>query len=237
LDKIYTDRNPKLKDLGILFNSQEFIHFLRGNLDAMEEYRNSMMRVHPENVRAHLNEFLAPYGMEITREVSHAHNIGNNNSYSVLDPERNETFARVNINVDPFGKGFCFATDICEKPVSNTYELGGFNRLQIHHFTPDWSEYAFRGAPHYDAEKMVEKEVVLHVRVPNDFDREDERALDDAISALLSENGYELVDSKEYRDLEKTSSALDSMLAEAEEKAMRPDPPGLEKGLGLDLDI
>jgi len=47
----------------------------------------------------------------------------------------------------------------------------------------------------------AEKEVTLTIRVPSDFDREDERMLDDAISDLLYKNGYELVDSKEYRDI------------------------------------
>lgn len=47
----------------------------------------------------------------------------------------------------------------------------------------------------------AEKKVTLTIRVPSDFDREDERMLDDAISDLLYKNGYELVDSKEYRDI------------------------------------
>lgn len=47
----------------------------------------------------------------------------------------------------------------------------------------------------------AEKEVTLTIRVPADFDREDERMLDDAISYLLQKNGYDLVESKEYRDV------------------------------------
>ena len=48
----------------------------------------------------------------------------------------------------------------------------------------------------------TEKEVKLTIRVPKDFDREDERMLDDEIAALLFKQGWELVDSKEYRDIE-----------------------------------
>ena len=47
----------------------------------------------------------------------------------------------------------------------------------------------------------VEKEVVLTIRVPRDFDHDDERMLDDEIAALLFKQGWELVDSKEYRDV------------------------------------
>ena len=48
---------------------------------------------------------------------------------------------------------------------------------------------------------FTEKEVVLTIRVPNDFDHDDERMLDDEIAALLFKQGWELVDSKEYRDI------------------------------------
>lgn len=48
----------------------------------------------------------------------------------------------------------------------------------------------------------TEKEVALTIRVPKDFDREDERMLDDAFADLLYKNGYELVNSKEYRSTE-----------------------------------
>lgn len=47
----------------------------------------------------------------------------------------------------------------------------------------------------------TEKEVVLTIRVPKDFDHDDERMLDDEIAALLFKQGWELVNSKEYRDL------------------------------------
>lgn len=46
---------------------------------------------------------------------------------------------------------------------------------------------------------QIEKEVVLTIRVPADFDREDERMLDDAFSAILEQQGWELINSKEYR--------------------------------------
>lgn len=48
---------------------------------------------------------------------------------------------------------------------------------------------------------FCEKEVVLTIRVPKDFDHDDERMLDDEIAALLSKQGWELVNSKEYRDV------------------------------------
>ena len=49
--------------------------------------------------------------------------------------------------------------------------------------------------------KYIEKEVKLIIRVPEDFDREDERMLDDAFSSILEKQGWELVNSEEYRNL------------------------------------
>lgn len=51
----------------------------------------------------------------------------------------------------------------------------------------------------------AEKEVVLTIRVPKDFDHDDERMLDDEIANLLFKQGWELVDSKEYRDVDHAS--------------------------------
>ncbi len=49
----------------------------------------------------------------------------------------------------------------------------------------------------------IEKEVVLTIKVPQDFDHEDERMLDDAFADILERQGWELVNSKEYRDVTK----------------------------------
>ena len=54
-------------------------------------------------------------------------------------------------------------------------------------------------------DKFIEKEVVLTIRVPEDFDREDEKGLDDEFAAILEKQGWELVNSKEYRDLPEQS--------------------------------
>ena len=50
------------------------------------------------------------------------------------------------------------------------------------------------------ANNMIQKEVLLTIEVPADFDREDERMLDDAFAYLLEQQGWKLVKSDEYRD-------------------------------------
>lgn len=48
---------------------------------------------------------------------------------------------------------------------------------------------------------FLEKEITLHVRVPDNFDEEMECKIDEALADTLYELGCELVDSKEYKDI------------------------------------
>lgn len=43
--------------------------------------------------------------------------------------------------------------------------------------------------------------IVLHIEVPEDFNRKDEGALDDALSDLIYEKEYELVSSEKYENV------------------------------------
>ena len=48
---------------------------------------------------------------------------------------------------------------------------------------------------------FLEKEITLHVRVPDNFDEEMESKIDEALADTLYNQGCELVDSKEYKDI------------------------------------
>lgn len=51
-----------------------------------------------------------------------------------------------------------------------------------------------------DNKNFIEKEVVLTIRVPEDFVHEDELMLDDEFANILEKQGWELAKSEEYRD-------------------------------------
>lgn len=206
MNTVYTNENPKLRQLSELLNSSKFADYLRGNVGQMTRYDWGMDRVQVSLAQETINRFLEPRGMSITTEVEHLHNIGNNNRFYVKDTSNDERFGCVCLNNDMFGRVYCYATDVDANRVSNIYHIGGYAKLEISDtFTPDWSQYPFGTGLDVSKPKeqddFIEKEVVLRIRVPKDFDREDERMLDDAFASILENQGWELVDSKEYRKI------------------------------------
>ena len=204
MKSIYTNENPRLKEFSELLNSDAFMHHLKSNVDRMQEYSWGSKRVMVGKARDEINSFLRPHQMLVTTEVEHAHNIGNNNRFYVRDLESSELFACLSLNDDMFGRVYCYGTDTEDKIISNTYHMGGYDKLLItNHHTPDWSQYAFyqENTDREDAMESIHKKVVLTIRVPADFDHEDERMLDDEFANLLSMQGWELIESSEYETI------------------------------------
>lgn len=119
----YTDENLKTKVLTKIMNSTEFINFMKNNLSRMQKMSYGSMRMNSILTRVELNKFLKTYDLFITTEVTHAYNIGNNNLYYVQDLATQEYIACINLNEDPYGGMYCYATDIHSKRISNSYFL------------------------------------------------------------------------------------------------------------------
>lgn len=158
---VYTDENRKLKVLGQVVNSKEFVSFIEQNIKKMQKYSYSSMRVENALVRNELNNFLEQYGLFISTKAEHANGIGNNNAYYVQDTESQEYIGCMNLNTDMYGGLFCYASDINNARVSNTYFLRD-NYVQLRQTcNVDWDKYAF--AQEEKALALIEEAIVLGI--------------------------------------------------------------------------
>lgn len=140
---VYTDENRKLKMLGELVNSQEFMSYARDNIPKMQKYSYNSLRVENAPARETFNKLLEHYGLFISTEVEHANGIGNNNAYYVQDLVSQEYIGCMNLNTDMYGGLYCYATDINGKMISNTYFMRDNYIKLAKTCNVNWDKYAF----------------------------------------------------------------------------------------------
>jgi hypothetical protein len=85
-----------------------------------------MRRVQVNGIHNILALKLGEYEFEITNRVQHAHGIGNNNAYEIIDAQVEdfeETIARLSLVNDMFGGVYACIQDVDGKRISNSYEI------------------------------------------------------------------------------------------------------------------
>ena len=141
---VYTDENRRLKDFGRMIDSSEFQRFVNQNLSKIKEYVHGMERVQPHLCQEVFDTFFREKGFAIGERTEHAHGIGNNNMTFVQDLVSGEYIGAIHLNSDMFSSVYCYATDIQENKVSNTYTLNTIIGIRLEQETRvDWDIYAF----------------------------------------------------------------------------------------------
>lgn len=84
-----------------------------------------MNRVQRSELKEQLSYFIADYDLSIGDTVTHAYGIGNNCRYPVYYKAENELqqCCSLNINVDPFGKGYVTLEDHNGTIISDSYRI------------------------------------------------------------------------------------------------------------------
>ena len=199
---VYTNENPRLKEFSYLLNSNDFRKFVLANLVHMQQKEYGSIRMVVSLARNELNRFLKDHDMFATSEVEHLHNIGNNNSFYVKDMRTDELFARLDLNDDMFGRVFCYGCDIDGKKISNTYHIGGHDKFIVKDmFEPDWPQYEFFEKPKPSQEERISKEVILTIRVPENFSTDDELHLGNVLTEAVEMQGYELLEIQPFQNI------------------------------------
>lgn len=200
---IYTDENKRLRDFGLLMDSKAFQSYMRSNLFHMQKYSYGMSRTEPYLAKQALNRFFEEHGFKIGDKSKHAHGIGNNNMNYIQDLFSREYIGAIHLNTDMFSGMYCYATDINENKVSNTYLLHP-DRMQIKQKSDvDWSKYSF--AKELEALVFIQEAInvgVLHrgendgvmvCKVFHGYEAWEETSLDDAAKDLVEKGQVEIL--------------------------------------------
>ena len=145
---VYTDENSRLRDFAEIMNSTQFRNFVNGNLNRISKYDYGMVRVQTNLCKERFNVFLKAEGFLISKKTEHAHGIGNNNMNYVQDINSGEFIGALHLNSDMYSSVYCYATDIHDSRVSNSYRISP-NGISLERtaWVP-WHEYQFGKEEH-----------------------------------------------------------------------------------------
>lgn len=107
-------------------NCYDILCKLNRNLPTVTRYFWGCDRVKEELVRAYFARELKEYGFKVGETATHAHGIGNNNSYPIYWVAQDgnlEHCANINLNDDMYGGVYYYLSDFEEHRITQAYNI------------------------------------------------------------------------------------------------------------------